>query len=169
MFSFLIEGEDHIQACSGLHKDVDGKLVHGGGVSNLHCDVEEQQAIDVDEEEIFKETEEGGGGNLNLPSGVEAELSETGAEGVDDIVTEEISEYEKIRAVNVKQKLLRKLKGDWDGFKEGEGFLTGGRRKGAKKLKIVEKEVLNLRGEEDQQSGKSTKQNLGLSGTGLDI
>ena len=99
-------------------------------------------------------------------------MSETEAEGVVDIGTEDISEYEKIRAVNVeqKEKLLRKLKRDWEGFKEGEGFVTGGRRKKAKKLKIVEKEALN-RGSEggDQQSGKITKQNLGSSGTGLDI
>ena len=82
-----------------------------------------------------------------------------------------ISEYEKIRAVNVKQKdkLLRKLKRDWDEFKEDEGILTGGRRKGARKLKVVEKEALNLGSKgEDRQSGRSTKQDLGTSGTGLD-
>ena len=171
-----------------VEEAVDGKLVHCG-VSNLHRDVEEQQAIEVDgevvkggrgfnkaiqvdEEEIVKEIEEGDGGSLNLPSDVESEVSETEAEGVADIGTEDISEYEKIRAVYVKQKekLKRKLKRDWDGCKEGEGlFVTGGQKR-AKKLKVVQKEALDLRSEgEDQQCGKSTKKNLGSSGAGLDI
>ena len=50
-----------------------------------------------------------------------------------------MSEYEKIRAANIKEKneLLRTLQGDWQGFKESEGLVAAvkNREKGAKKLK----------------------------------
>ena len=99
-----------------------------------------------------------------------------------EVATEKMSEYEKIRATNVRQKkvLLKQLKRDWRGFKESEGFVTGGGLKGAKKLKVAEKETFNTRrrakkltGEEkeaieDQLCSQSSKQNLGTSGTGLD-
>ena len=159
--------------------------VEGGGVNPEDVAVVDQKSDVVDDDDgevvegsrgfnvaIHIDEKEGGDGNLNLPSDVEAELSETEAEGVRDIGTEDISEYEKIRAVYVKQKekLKRKLKRDWDGCKEGEGlFVTGGQKR-AKKLKVVQKEALDLRSEgEDQQCGKSTKKNLGSSGAGLDI
>ena len=50
-----------------------------------------------------------------------------------------MSEYEKIRAANIKEQreLLQKLQGDWQGFKESEGLVAAvkNREKGAKKLK----------------------------------
>ena len=50
-----------------------------------------------------------------------------------------MSEYEKIRAANIKEQreLLQKLQGDWQGFKESEGLVAAVkiREKGAKKLK----------------------------------
>ena len=108
------------------------------------------------------------------------------------LATEEISEYEKIRAVNVKQKeeLLKQLKRDWQGLKENEGFVTGGGQKRAKKLKVVEKEIFNTRSKAKGMKGKEkeaahlrsvenvgshhqllglySNQDLGISGTGLD-
>ena len=76
------------------------------------------------------------------------------------LVPEELSEYEKVRAANVKEKegLLRQLKRDRRGFKESEGFAMFEKRKGAKKLKVLEKEGVNTRSVE----------NAGTSGTGLD-
>ena len=105
---------------------------------------------------------------------------------------EEISEHEKIRAANMKQKerMPRQLKRDWRGFKQSEGFVAGGSLKGAKKLRVVEKESFNTRrrakelkavGKEADQPrsvknvavrdplhGRRTKQALGTPGTGLD-
>ena len=50
-----------------------------------------------------------------------------------------MSEYEKIRAANIKEQreLLQKLQGDWQGFKESEGLVAAVkiREKGAKKFK----------------------------------
>merc|ERR1719430_756558 len=72
------------------------------------------------------------------------------------LATEEMSEYEKIRATNVKQKeeLLKQLKRDWQRLKENEGFVTGGGQKRAKKLKVVEKETFNTRSRAKGLKGK---------------
>ena len=104
------------------------------------------------------------------------------------LATEEMSEYEKIRATNVKQKeeLLKQLKRDWQGLKENEGFVTGGGQKRAKKLKVVEKEIFNTRSKAKRMKGKEKEaahlrsvenvgthdqlrdRDLATSGTGLD-
>ena len=87
---------------------------------------------------------------------------------------EEPSEYEKIRANNIKQReaLLRELQDGWLEYMESEGLEVSKSRKGRKKLKVVEREELNTRRVqhpaeniviEDQQ-----KQGMGTSGTGLD-
>ena len=88
---------------------------------------------------------------------------------VQPLVPGEMSEYEKIRAANVKQKevFLRQLKRDWQGFKKSEKFATGASRKGVKKLKFVEKEISHSRTKYCQPS-KSMTQDRGTSGTGLD-
>ena len=88
------------------------------------------------------------GGGVELQDLEEqAKSSSSGNVAALPLATEDLSEYEKIRATNVKQKevLLKQLKRDWRGFKESEGFLTGGGQKGAKKLKVVEKETFNTR------------------------
>ena len=59
----------------------------------------------------------------------------------------EISEYEKIRAANIKQKeeLLRTLQEEWQDFKESEGLVAGRSQKQAKELKIVEREPVKTK------------------------
>ena len=61
------------------------------------------------------------------------------------LVEEELSQYEKIRAANIKEKeeFLQTLQGDWDEYKEDEGLVAG--KKSAKKLKIVEREAVFTR------------------------
>ena len=85
---------------------------------------------------------------------------------------------------------MNQLKRDWRGFKESEGFVTGGGQKGAKKLKVAEKETFNTRSRTKKLKGmekesahprslknvaidyrlqsQSTKQDLVTPGTGLD-
>ena len=93
--------------------DTDGEMVKGGRGFN--------EAFDVDGEEITKET------IGDVVEEVAEEMVECEVEGVVGAVTDEISEYDKIRAANVKQreKLLKQLKRDWQGYKKGEGFVTG--------------------------------------------
>ena len=123
----------------------------------------------------------------------ESNISLSGNVSAAPLETEEMSEYEKISAANLKQKgkLLKNLKRDWWGFKESEGFQTGGSEKGAKKLRVVEKEAFNGRrakelkvvrkeaarahprsvkdlAVKDQLRGQRSKQDLGIPGTGLD-
>merc|ERR1719341_3033670 len=97
-----------------------------------------KEAVDVDGEEITKET------IGDVAEEVAEEMVECEAEAVVDTVTDKISEYEKIRAANVKQreKLLRQLKRNWQGYKKGEGFVTGGKQNGAKRVKVVGEEAL---------------------------
>ena len=60
----------------------------------------------------------------------------------------ELSEYEKIREANIREKeqLLRSLQGDWQEFKESEGLAVGGSQRGAKKiLKFVDKDPVKTR------------------------
>ena len=73
------------------------------------------------------------------------------------MVEGELSEYEKIKAANVKEKeeLLRTLQGDWQEFKESEGLVTGKNQKGAKKLKAVEREAANT----EKSAGTSCSSN----------
>jgi len=54
-------------------------------------------------------------------------------------VEEELSEYEKIRAANIKQRkeFLQTLQGDWQEYKEDEGLVAG--KKSAKKSTVVER------------------------------
>ena len=122
----------------------------------------------------------------------ESNFSSRGNVSAAPLGTEEMSEYEKIRAANVKlkEKLLKQLKRDWRGFKESEGFVADESEKGAKKLRVVEKEALNTRRRakelevlrreaahprsvedlavEGQLHGQRNNQDLGSSGTGLD-
>ena len=60
----------------------------------------------------------------------------------------ELSEYEKIREANIREKeqLLRSLQGDWQEFKETEGLAAGGSQRGAKKiLKVVDRDPVKTR------------------------
>jgi len=77
----------------------------------------------------------------------QANSSSGGNVSAQALPAEEMSEYEKIRAANMKQKekLPRQLKRDWRGFKQSEGFVAGGSLKGAKKLRVVEQEAFNTR------------------------
>ena len=90
------------------------------------------------------------------------------------IQEEEPSEYEKIRASNIKQRnaLLRELQDDWLEYMESEGLEVSKRRKGRKKLKVVEREEVNTRRvqhpAENVASEDHQKQGMGTSGTGLD-
>ena len=96
------------------------------------------------------------GGGVELQDLEEqAKSSSSGNVAALPLATEDLSEYEKIRATNVKQKevLLKQLKRDWRGFKESEGFLTGGGQKGAKKLKVVKKETFNSRSRAKKLTG----------------
>ena len=119
-----------------------------------------------------------------------AKSNSSGNVAAQPLSTGDMSEYEKIRATNVKQKevLLKQLKRDWRGFKESEGFAIGGGQKGAKKLKGMEKETFNTRSRAKKSTGEEkeathhrrvknvsvedhrqcSEQNLGTSGTGLD-
>jgi len=60
-------------------------------------------------------------------------------------VEKELSQYEKIRASNIKQReeFLRTLQGDWQDYKETEGLVAG--KKSAKKLNVVEREAVVTR------------------------
>ena len=133
------------------------------------------------------------GGGVEVQD-LEGQTNSSSSENVaaQPLATEEMSEYEKIRATNVKQKeeLLKQLKRDWQGLKENEGFVTGGGQKRAKKLKVVEKEIFNTRsrakgmkgkekesahlrsvenvGIDDQLLGRCSNRDLGTSGSGLD-
>ena len=60
----------------------------------------------------------------------------------------ELSEYEKIRAANIKQKeeFLRTLQGDWHEFKKSEGLVAAGQSKDrGKKLESVQREAVITR------------------------
>ena len=60
----------------------------------------------------------------------------------------ELSEYEKIREANIREKeqMLRSLQGDWQEFKRSEGLAVGGSQRGAKKiLKVVDKDPVTTR------------------------
>ena len=60
----------------------------------------------------------------------------------------ELSEYEKIREDNIREKeqLLRSLQGDWQEFKESEGLVVGGSQSGAKKvLKVLDRDPVKTR------------------------
>ena len=108
--------------------------------------------------------EEVGGGDTDGVQGIDqqggcVEVQDLGEQmnssSSEILATEEMSEYEKIRATNVKQKevLLKKLKRNRRGFKESEGFVTGGGQKGAKKLKVVKKETFNSRSRAKKLTG----------------
>ena len=157
--------------------------------SNLASDEEEVGGGDTDG--VRGVDQQGGGVEVQ---DLEEQANSSSSENVaaQPLATEEMSEYEKIRAANVKQKeeLLKQLKKDWQGLKESEGFVTGGYQKRAKKLKVVEKETFNTRrrakgleskekeaahlrsveneGSDHQLLGLYSNQDLGISGTGLD-
>ena len=81
----------------------------------------------------------------------------------------EISEYEKIRAANIKQReeFLKtlQLEGEWQDFKESEGLMVaaGRSQKRAKELKVVEREPVKTRRRES--TGKSS--DLNEAGVGV--
>ena len=60
----------------------------------------------------------------------------------------QLSEYEKIREDNIREKeqLLRSLQGDWQEFKESEGLVVGQSQRGAKKvLKVLDRDPVKTR------------------------
>ena len=154
----------------------------GGGVTDGVRGVDQQQGgvVELMHSNSCRDLEE------------QANSSSGGNVSAQPLPAEEMSEYEKIRAANMKQKerMPRQLKRDWRGFKQSEGFVAGGSLKGAKKLRVVEKESFNTRrrakelkavGKEvaqprsvknvavkDPLPGQRTKQDLGTRGTGLD-
>ena len=149
-------------------------LLQGGG---------EEEAVDDVEEEIDLQDEMHCNSSTicHQDLGEQANFSSSRNVAAQPLLPREMSEYEKIRAANVKQReeLERQLKRDWLGFKECEVHVKGGgsRKKGAKKLKVVGKEAVNTRSRrpvekvpiEDRQRGKSRKKrDLGTSGRGLD-
>ena len=149
-------------------------LLQGGG---------EEEAVDDVEEEIDLQDEMHCNSSTicHQDLGEQENFSSSRNVAAQPLLPREMSEYEKIRAANVKQReeLERQLKRDWLGFKECEVHVKGGgsRKKGAKKLKVVGKEAVNTRSRrpvekvpiEDRQRGKSRKKrDLGTSGRGLD-
>ena len=159
---------------SGISEYPDAEAVGGdvdsvGGKERQHVSVEVHSNVSKVCHQDFEKEAEQESSNSSRSKNVAAQ----------PLVPEGMSQYEKIRAANVKQneEMLRQLKRGWQGFNKSEGFATRGSRKRSKKLKVVEKEAVNTRchqpvenvSTEDQQSGNITKQDLRTSGTGLDI
>ena len=100
----------------------------GGGDTDGVGGVDEQQGGGLEVEDLEEQANSSPSGNVTAQP----------------LATEEVSRYEKIRAANIKEreKLLKQLKRDWQGYKKGKGFVTGGKQNGAKKVKVVGEEAL---------------------------
>ena len=168
----VVQGEDQQQGGDEMHSNSSSICQDFEEERNFSSKAVDEVAGDV----RGKDQQQGGDQMPSNRSSVsrqdleeQSNLGPTENTAAQPLVREEMSGYEKIRAANVKQKegLLRKLKRDWQGFKESEGFATRGSRKEAKKLKVLEKETSHTRSKY-RQPGKSMKQDLGTSGTGLD-
>ena len=184
-------GKPFEEALGGVRDQVlrqGGVPMHSNSSSVCHQDLEEQayssstgrsgnpdEADGGDADVVQGEDQQQGGVQMhsNKSSSIchQEQSNSSSSENVaaQPLVAEEMSEYEKIRAANVKQKegLLRQLKRNWQGFKESEKIAIRGSQKKAKKLKVMEKETSHTRSKY-WRPGKSLKRDLRASGTGLD-